>query len=278
MRPNRRDFLKAGAAVAGTMAIGLQGCAKGEQGAAAPAPAPAAPPAPLRILVLGGTGFIGPHMVRRALERGHTVTLFNRGKTNEDLFPDLETLIGDRDGKLQALEGKRWDAVIDTSGYVPRHVRDSANLLKNGSRQYLFISSVSAYAKFDKPNITEDDPGGTIADTTVEKITGETYGPLKVLAEKAVQQAFPNGATIVRPGYIVGPGDSTDRWTYWPVRVAAGGEMIAPGEPSYPIEIIDARDSRPRAADPDGRHAQSAEGRDQLERRLHLGRRRVARV
>jgi 2'-hydroxyisoflavone reductase len=158
------------------------------------------------------------------------VTLFNRGKTNEDLFPDLETLIGDRDGKLQALEGRKWDAVIDTS------------LLKNGAQQYLFISSVSAYANFDQPNITEEHPGGTISDPTVEKITGDTYGPLKVLCEKAVQEAFPNGAIVVRPGYIVGPGDSTDRWTYWPVRVAAGGEMIAPGETSHPIEIIDARD------------------------------------
>jgi len=242
MRQTRRDFLKTGAAAAGAVAIGVPGCKAKEKTPAPAAATPEAPSTPLRILVLGGTGFIGPHMVRRARERGHTITLFNRGKTNEDLFPDLETLIGDRDGKLQALEGKKWDAVIDTSGYVPRHVRDSANLLKNGASQYLFISSVSAYANFDQPNITEDYPGGTIKDSTVEKITGETYGPVQVLCEKAVQEAFPNGAIVVRPGYIVGPGDSTDRWTYWPVRVAAGGEMIAPGETSHPIEIIDARD------------------------------------
>ena len=246
MRHTRRDFIKTGAAAAGALTIGLQGCAKGDKNApaadAAPAPAADAPPKPLRILVLGGTGFIGPHMVRRARERGHTVTLFNRGKSNDKLFPDLETLIGDRDGKLDALKGHQWDAVIDTSGYVPRLVRDSANLLKAAASQYLFISSVSAYANFDQPGITEDYAAGTLKDPTIEKITEESYGPLKVLCEKAVQEAFPTGATVVRPGYIVGPGDSTDRWTYWPVRVAAGGEMIAPGATSDPMEIIDARD------------------------------------
>lgn len=243
MRPTRREFLKTGAAAAGAMTIGLSACAGGDKAPAADAaPAADTPPAPLRILVLGGTGFIGPHMVRRARERGHTVTLFNRGKSNDDLFPDLETLIGDRDGKLDALKGKQWDAVIDTSGYVPRHVRDSAGLLKTAAKQYLFISSVSAYASFEQPGMTEDAPGGTLKDPTVEDITGETYGPLKVLCEQAVQEAFPTGAIVVRPGYIVGPGDSTDRWTYWPVRVAAGGEVLAPGEATYPMEIIDARD------------------------------------
>jgi 2'-hydroxyisoflavone reductase len=154
----------------------------------------------------------------------------------------VETLLGDRDGKLDSLKGHEWDAVIDTSGYVPRLVRDSANLLKDQAQQYLFISSVSAYASFEKPGMTEDAPGGTIEDTTTEKITGQSYGPLKVLCEKAVAEAFPKGTTVVRPGYIVGPGDSTDRWTYWPLRVAAGGEMLAPGKPDDPMEIIDARD------------------------------------
>jgi 2'-hydroxyisoflavone reductase len=181
-------------------------------------------------------------MVRRARERGHTVTLFNRGRTNEDLFPDVETLIGDRDGQLDALKGHQWDAVIDNSGYVPRHVRDSAQLLSTAAQQYLFISSVSAYASLEEPGISESSPLGTMPDPTVEEVTGETYGPLKVLAEQAVQAAFPNGATIVRPGYIVGPGDSTDRWTYWPVRVAAGGEMLAPGDRTAPMQVIDARD------------------------------------
>ncbi len=242
MGQTRRDFLKAGAMAAGAIAIGVQGCTRAEPGADAAAMADDTPPTPLRLLVLGGTGFIGPHMVRRARERGHTVTLFNRGRTNDDLFPDLETLIGDRNGQLQALEGREWDAVIDNSGYVPRHVRDSATLLAKAAKQYLFISSISAYADFSEPNITEDYRLGTLDDPTVEEVNGQTYGPLKALCERAVQETFPSGATIVRPGYIVGPGDSTDRWTYWPLRVAAGGEMIAPGEPSYPIEIIDARD------------------------------------
>jgi 2'-hydroxyisoflavone reductase len=224
----RREFIKTSGAATAIMAAGLD------------LRTPAAKP--LRIVVLGGTGFIGPHMVDRAIERGHKVTVFNRGKSNEKLPAGVETLLGDRDGKLDSLKGHQWDAVIDTSGYVPRLVRDSANLLKTAAQQYLFISSVSAYASFDQPGMTESAAGGTIADPAVEKITEESYGPLKVLCEKAVLEAFPKGTTVVRPGYIVGPGDSTDRWTYWPVRVAAGGETIAPGKPSDPIEIIDARD------------------------------------
>ncbi|MGE0554706.1 MAG: NAD-dependent epimerase/dehydratase family protein [Gemmatimonadales bacterium] len=230
--PSRRTFVKIGAATAAGLALAPWGCA----------PAAESGPKPLRILVLGGTGFIGPHMVRRARERGHTLTLFNRGRSNSDLFPDIETLIGDRDGQLDALKGHEWDAVIDNSGYVPRHVRDSAQLLAGSARQYLFISSVSAYASLANPGITEESPLGTMPDPTVEEVTGETYGPMKVLAEQEVQKAFPNGTTIVRPGYIVGPGDSTDRWTYWPVRVAAGGEVLAPGDPAAPIQVIDARD------------------------------------
>jgi 2'-hydroxyisoflavone reductase len=191
---------------------------------------------------LGGTGFIGPHMVRYAQSRGHTVTLFNRGRTNTHLFPDVEKLIGDRDGDLTALEGHEWDAVIDNSGYVPRHVRDSAQLLSRTTGQYLFISTVSVYGDFATPDFDEDYPVGTLDDPTVEEVTGETYGPLKALCEQAVQEAFQDHATIVRPGYIVGPGDPSDRWTYWPVRVAHGGEMIAPGAPTDPIQIIDARD------------------------------------
>jgi 2'-hydroxyisoflavone reductase len=181
-------------------------------------------------------------MVRYAQSRGHTVTLFNRGRTNTHLFPDVEKLRGDRDGDLAALEGGEWDAVIDNSGYVTRHVRDSAQLLSGAVGQYLFISTVSVYGDFATPNFDEDYPVGTLEDPTVEEVTGETYGPLKALCEQAVQEVFQDHATIVRPGYIVGPGDPSDRWTYWPVRVARGGEMIAPGAPSDPIQIIDARD------------------------------------
>lgn len=230
MTPTRREFVKVSAATVGALSLGLGGCRGADE------------PEALRILILGGTGFIGPHMVRYGLSRGHTITLFNRGRTNTHLFPDVEKLKGDRDGDLKALEGREWDVVIDNSGYVTRHVRDSAQLLSGAVGQYLFISSVSAYADFLTPNFDEDYALGTMDDPTVEDVTGDTYGPLKVLCEKEVQEAFGDHATIVRPGYIVGPGDSTDRWTYWPVRVDQGGEMIAPGEPSDPIQFIDARD------------------------------------
>lgn len=196
----------------------------------------------LNILILGGTGFIGPHMVRQGQARGHVITLFNRGKTNADLFPDVETLIGDRDGQLETLKGRQWDAVVDNSGYIPRHVNDSATLLSGAAPQYLFISSISAYDNLSKAGIDEDHPVATMADESVEEVTGATYGPMKALCEKAVWHAYPHGATIIRPGYIVGPGDRSDRFTYWPVRVARGGPVLAPGSPDDPIQIIDARD------------------------------------
>ncbi|MDE0259958.1 MAG: SDR family oxidoreductase [Gemmatimonadota bacterium] len=230
---NRREFLKTTATAAGALGLGVACAPSDDQEAAGPAP--------MSILVLGGTGFIGPHMVRYAASRGHTVTLFNRGRTNTHLFPELEKLVGDRDGDLTALEGRRWDAVIDNSGFVPRHVRDSAALLSD-SGQYMFVSSISAYKDLVTEGITEDYDVGRLEDPTVEEVTGETYGPLKALCEEAVQEVFGDRANIVRPGYIVGPGDNTDRWTYWPVRVAAGGDMLAPGTPDQPIQFIDARD------------------------------------
>ena len=224
----RREFLETTAAAAGALGLGLTACAN--------------QPASLRILILGGTGFIGPHMVRYAQSRGHTITLFNRGRTNTDLFPEVEKLVGDRDGNLTALEGGQWDVVIDNSGFVPRHVRDSAQLLKDAARQYIFVSSISAYVDLTTPNITESYALGTLDDPTVEQVTGQTYGPLKALCEQAAQEAFPDGANIIRPGYIVGPRDNSDRWTYWPVRVDRGGEMLAPGKPDDPTQFIDARD------------------------------------
>lgn len=197
---------------------------------------------PLRILVLGGTGFIGPHMVREALMRGHDVSLFNRGRTNDDLFPDLETYIGDRNNKLDALKGHEWDAVIDNSGYVPRHVADSARLLADAAGQYLFISSISAYASFGIAN-DEESPVATMPDETLEEVTGETYGPMKALCEKRARDEFgEDRVTVLRPTYICGPGDTTDRYTYWPVRADSGGDMLWPGSPSDPIQIIDVRD------------------------------------
>lgn len=194
------------------------------------------------ILVLGGTGFIGPHMVREALRRGHHITLFNRGKTNSELFPDIELLIGDRNNGLDALKGRVWDAAIDNSGYVPRHVADSARLLSPSISHYLFISSISAYASFEEAN-HEDSPLAAMADETVEEVTGETYGPMKALCEQRVTTEIgEDRTTILRPTYICGPGDHTDRFSYWPIRTMKGGEMLWPGTPGDKAQIIDVRD------------------------------------
>lgn len=195
---------------------------------------------PLKILLLGGTRFIGVHMTELALARGHSVTFFNRGKTRADLFPQVEKLHGDRDGKLDALKGRKWDAVIDTSGYVPRHVRLSAELLAPNVSQYLFISTIGLYADFTKAN-DENSPVGTVEDEKREDWQN-AYGPLKALCEKAAAAAMPGRTTMVRPGLIVGPEDSTDRFTFWPARAADGGEIIAPGDAKVPFQIIDARD------------------------------------
>jgi 2'-hydroxyisoflavone reductase len=201
---------------------------------------------PMRLLILGGTGFLGPHIVRTATDRGHEMTLFNRGKTNPHLFPNIEKLEGnrdpDKDAGLSALRGRDWDAVIDTSGYVPRIVDASASLLADHAGHYTFISSISVYDGFAKHGISEDDPVGTIEDETVEQVTGVTYGPLKALCEQAAEKAMPGRTISIRPGLIVGPGDPTDRFTYWPVRVSKGGEVLAPGTPGDPLQQIDARD------------------------------------
>jgi 2'-hydroxyisoflavone reductase len=194
------------------------------------------------LLILGGTKFLGPEIVEAAKTAGYKVTLFNRGKTNPQMFPDLEKLHGDRNGDLKALEGRKWDAVVDTSGYIPRHVRDSAMLLKDSVKRYVFISSISVFSDTSKPGMDENSPVGKIADETVEQVTGESYGPLKALCEQAAEKAMPGRAIHIRPGLIVGPNDPTDRFTYWPVRVARGGEVLAPGTPADPIQIIDVRD------------------------------------
>lgn len=196
---------------------------------------------PLEILLLGGTRFIGVHLTQLALARGHRVTFFNRGRTKADLFPQVERIQGDRNGQIDGLKGRKWDAVIDTSGYVPRHVRLSAEALAPNVRQYLFVSSISVYPDFSVPR-AEDSPVGTLADETVEKVDGETYGPLKALCEQAAERALPGRTTVLRPGLIVGPEDNTDRFTYWPARAARGGEMLAPNSPKDRIQIIDARD------------------------------------
>lgn len=196
----------------------------------------------MNILILGGTRFLGRHLVDAALARGHSVTLFNRGKSNPGLYPQIETILGDRETDLDKLAGRRWDAVIDTCGYLPRIVRLSAQALKNSVDSYVFISSISAYADFAQVGITENSPLATMPNETVEEITGETYGPLKVLCEKAVKAELPGRALLIRPGLIVGPHDPTDRFTYWPFRIAGGGEVLAPEKPDVPVQIIDGRD------------------------------------
>lgn len=203
-------------------------------------PRPAAKP--LSILILGGTGFIGPHQVRYAVARGHKVTLFNRGKTNPGLFPDVEHLEGDRDGQLDALKGRKWDAVVDNAARIPRWVRDTAQLLKDSAGQYLFVSTVSVYARSAQANLDETAALVTLDDPTTETVNDATYGGLKVLAEKEAEKAFGGSTTIVRPGLLAGPGDTTDRFTYWPVRIARGGEVLAPGEPTDRVQFIDVRD------------------------------------
>lgn len=233
MKTSRRDIIKAGVLGAAAAATSLPLMA---------AETTARADRPLDILILGGTGFIGPHMVREALRRGHSVTLFNRGRTNAGLFPDLETIKGDRDNGLQGLDGRQWDVVIDNSGYIPRHVQDSARLLAANVSHYLFVSTVSVYASF-KADIDEDSPLATIADETTEERTNETYGPLKALCEQRVRDEMgENRATILRPTYICGPGDHTDRFTWWPTRTALGGEMLWPGQTGDKIQIIDVRD------------------------------------
>src|SRR2546425_6274868 len=198
-------------------------------------------PKPLRILILGGTGFLGPHLVEKARARGHTVTLFNRGKTHPELFPQIEKLRGDRNGQLDALTGRSWDAVIDTSGYVPRIVKMSAELLSKQVKQYVFISSISVFPDDVKPGANESTPVQALTEPGSEEVR-KHYGALKALCEKAAEAAMPGRTTNVRPGLIVGPGYPTDRYTYWPVRIDRGGEALAPGTPDDPVQYVDARD------------------------------------
>ena len=202
----------------------------------------------MKLLILGGTAFLGPQLVEAALAKGHTITLFNRGKTNPQLFPELEKLHGDRDPKkgegLKALEGRSWDAVIDTSGYVPRIVKASAELLAEKVKQYVFISTISVYPEDAPVGLDENTPVAKIADETVETMGAqfENYGPLKALCEQAAERAMPGRTTNIRPGLIVGPGDATDRFTYWPVRIDRGGDVLAPAPQDSPVQFIDVRD------------------------------------
>ncbi len=195
----------------------------------------------MKLLILGGTLFLGRHLVAAAHARGHRVTLFNRGQTNAGVFPDVERLRGNRDGDLAALHGRQWDAVIDTSGYVPRLVHASATVLADAVHHYTFISSGSVYAELSHGTIDEHAPLETLADPTTEDVAAQ-YGALKALCEHAAEEAMPGRVLTVRAGLIVGPYDPTDRFTYWPRRVAQAGVVLAPGRPERQIQLIHARD------------------------------------
>lgn len=194
------------------------------------------------LLILGGTRFLGRHLAGEALERGHRVTLFNRGESNPGLFPNVEELRGERGGDLSALRGRSWDAVIDTSGYLPREVRRSAELLAGSVGHYTFVSSISVYADFGRTGTGEGAPVLEPPDPEPEELDWELYGGLKAGCERAVEAAMPGRALVVRPGMIVGPHDYTDRFPYWCRRVGEGGEVLAPGDPEQQVQLIDARD------------------------------------
>jgi 2'-hydroxyisoflavone reductase len=233
MRTSRRNFIRAASAL-GALAA-LPGCSRALDTTSKP----------LDILVLGGTGFIGPHEINYAKARGHNITMFNRGKTAPDMFPDVEALLGDRDGQLDALKGRHWDAVIDNSGFFPRHARLSAQLLNGQVDQYMFVSSISAYA--DSLTLEDDELSAALgvmddpADES-EHIYGPNYGPRKALCEQEVTKVFGDKAINVRPGIITGIGDPTERLRHWLRRMQAGKEILVPGQEDLPVQYIDAAD------------------------------------
>ena len=194
----------------------------------------------MKLLVLGGTKFLGRHVVAHALDEGHEVTTFTRGETNPGLFPDAEHLRGNRDGDLDALHEETWDGAVDTSGYVPRIVRQSAELLRDAVQRYVFVSSISVYADFSGP-VDEATPVAQLEDPDTEEIL-PNYGALKAACERVVEEVYGDRSARVRAGLIVGPYDPTDRFTYWPRRIAAGGDVLAPGDPDAPTQFVDSRD------------------------------------
>jgi 2'-hydroxyisoflavone reductase len=245
----RRRFIQRSAGSLGALALGSHLDLPGT-GLSVPQLAGAEPRqsrAPLNILILGGTGFIGPHQVRYAVSRGHKVAVFNRGRRQADLPAAVEHLQGDRStGALDALKGRKWDVVIDNPTTLPFWGRDAGQVLKDSTQQYIFISTISTYAHYRQAGMDEtyelakytgaEDP------LTIKTPSGALYGPLKVLSERESEKWFPGKTTVVRPGLIVGPGDETDRFSYWPLRIDRGGEVMAPGSPNDPTQIIDVRD------------------------------------
>ena len=237
----RRKFIKVSAVAGGAIGLGLRLNVRAEEKTTKP----------LRILILGGTGFTGPFQVRYALDRGHKITVFNRGKTHPGELPkEVEQLIGDRNGQLDALKNRQWDVAIDNPTSVPVWVRDAAQILKGNVDRYVFISTISVYADTSKPGTDESAPLAKYNGPDAMKESRESilaskytlYGPLKALSEQEAEKWFPKQTLIVRPGLIVGPRDETDRFTYWPVRLDRGGEVLAPGDPGDPVQFIDGRD------------------------------------
>jgi len=233
VKTSRRSFIRSASALGALAALPGTAFAQSDT------------PKPLDILVLGGTGFIGPHEINYAKSRGHRITMFNRGQTAPDLFPNVETLIGDRNGELDALKGRDWDAVIDNSGFYPRHARLSAELLHGHVGQYMFVSSISAYA--DELTVEDDEftaPYAVMDDPTDESEPpyGPTYGARKALCEQEVVKVFGDRAILIRPGIITGVGDPTERLRHWLVRMQAGNEIMVPGQQDLPVQYIDAAD------------------------------------
>lgn len=239
---NRRQFLAASAAL--LSAPRLAAAARTELEGVEPAEAP------LDILFLGGTGFIGPHQIEYALARGHRVSMFNRGRRGGMYGSRVKEYVGDRDAKvnegLSSLEGDTtWDVVIDNSGYVPRHVRDSAELLKGRAKNYVYVSTVAVYDYEKERSVDRNGPLLPAPEPATERVTGATYGPLKAECERQLLDAWGEGVTIVRPCYIVGPGDTTDRFTYWIERMHRGGDVVCPAFPDHEVQWIDVRDLCP---------------------------------
>jgi len=240
MSTTRRHFIKVSAAAGATVAFVARPTSLLAEAAVKP----------MRILILGGTGFTGPYQVRYAMSRGHKVTTFNRGKTHPGELPnEVEQLIGDRNGKLDALKDRRWDVVIDNPTTLPAWVRDAAQILKGNVDRYVFTSTISVYEDSkkgpDENAPLQKDDGSDPYKETLEamKASGfKTYGPLKALSEKEAEKWFPGRTLIIRPGLIVGPRDESDRFTYWPVRIDRGGEVLAPGAPNDSVQFIDGRD------------------------------------
>jgi 2'-hydroxyisoflavone reductase len=242
MSTTRKNFLKLSAAAGGALGLGLRpeklsGATQTESGTARRS----TPHRQIDILILGGTGFIGPFQVRYAIERGHNVTLFNRG-SGRDMFPDIETLIGDRNGDLESLRGRRWDVVIDNSRSRPDWVELAAEFLKDSTDHYMYVSSRSAYSNMSSVPMTANAPTWTYESAGLSFGDNLPYGLAKAESERTAHRVMPGRTTVVRPGLIIGPGDDTDRFTYWPVRINRGGEVLSPGDPSDPIQIIDVRD------------------------------------